>query len=888
MIKRNQAVSVWLAVLCVCLLAVACSQAVRTAPQTAADLKAGSKVPAASSLFVPASRQVPDLKFVNHSPYVWGTPLRYATPAFEALEERLQDIERTVQSRALPIHHIFVFTYGSGFLKYTRVGNDMDAMVGVHLGRLHLDAKDPRATAEQLISRMEEYLNVMIASMQRNQDAKITVMSFRLLSDGKFKNREKLIEKMTNSLRDVAENREHRVIVDSLYGLRVPTVLSAHESYVYETTRVQLFSNQIRSVNWMLAGIREFQVMFHFFCDMDVVSSNGATRTENDFAIHPTFVPSGAVLKYRDNLMGVTPLGEASARWISGKARADLDLLVDERIDLTRRMIADTRRNLEINDRVKAIKRLHQARDGLEPALDPAFVKEIDAFLNTALSDPDMLLCGEAKELSETSEKSFEIPSVLAVYRQSYDLQQSLIRVSKDLGFLADHRPEFKEQSDAAYENQEHLREMLEKFPTSEQREEAGKTLRGMADVGEKCLDLVSPPSAKIEDFAKRIEDRLAEADLKSFPVYGMPDDTMGILEADIATLGAVTDLQKELEAAGAFSGFQYRMIRQTEKPKDPKGRPVDPSITFLLRPKPTAAQQQSYQKMRQALATDTARFHFLPAQNDDFEMLRDAFFQKFGDQGQTAWNSSRTGYDGLLALLNLDAPTAKQLLDTHLKITAASKSAARILPVYHGSAEIQLAMEQALATTAERILEGTAVAQLSSNKEGLTVESAKEAQKELFDLENALTEVVENHATTDPATTTRENQTGYLLKCANGSVLHMSVRPRRDTAQARIQFELVQVEHQPTRDHVELRIDVSGIYGAGIDVAYTSSLIDWGVHGALPDDPFIPDHHFFDHIPADMVGTRSPGSTEKVAAAFDDYVENSFVPEIIGDLPKQ
>ncbi|MDB4931096.1 MAG: hypothetical protein JWM10_3580, partial [Myxococcaceae bacterium] len=586
------------------------------------------------------------------SPYVSADVFPFVEPTTRALRIRLALIEDAAHVRALPVRHNFQALYGSGFLRHNPVGNDLDAEFGVHLGPVRLTVGREADAAGLVLDRMEQYLQVLHHVFLLQSSPELSVHNFRLLRDGRWHDRGALARRMTASFVDVAARRPHAVLVDSLHGLRVPTVLSADESYVHETTRIELFSNGVRTVDWMTPGIRGFQVMFHWYLDLEIVDAQGRVVARiPEFAVHPTFVPSGKVLAPEENSLGTVPIDRASAAFVSRVVLGDARVMRDERLRTAELLLAEVDRTLASGDPLKALKRLHQAGDALEPALPRDVVERLAARLRQTLFDPRLVTCGEVGKLAENARTVFRIPPLLALYTESYDLQRLLLSLS--LGLQRGRRLDAlaPARADALVARLGTLRNGLTGFPPAAQRALAATLLGEVQAFAEECETAAMPPRAEVVALHAAISGRLVQAGLRPLPVYGMPDGTLGVLAADLGGF-APLGLTAAVVAAGA-PAFEYRVIAPADVPRDNRQRPVDPSTTLWLRRAPTAAEEASWRALNDAIERDDERFVRVSDPDAGLRPAAErAFAGRFGAAGERAWDRSRTGGDALLSLL--------------------------------------------------------------------------------------------------------------------------------------------------------------------------------------------------------------------------------------------
>jgi len=288
----------------------------------------------------------------------------------------------------------------------------------------------------------------------------------------------------------------------------------------------------------------------------------------------------------------------------------------------------------------------------------------------------------------------------------------------------------------------------------------------------------------------------------------------------------------------------------------------------------------------KQALRDDAANFVRIEhsASDELWANARREFEKKFQHDGMRALGSSTTSGKGVLALLGTEETVAQVLLTAHLDILARSQAAAKVMPpLVDGDQGFQVALDRAIRQTSERVLEGLAQARVTGGRRGLNPEQALRAQKQLYQMVSALTEIAEGRAGLRGSRINAGKARLYRIRTETGlGVVNLLVRPRRggEFQPPVIEFRLVELEGTPLPESVVLRLQTTPT-GGSYELRFTSDRLNWGVHGPLPTDPFVPDHSFYDGMPTQFEPPNTP-----LAQAFSQYAKERFVPEVIEELP--
>jgi hypothetical protein len=777
-------------------------------------------------------RDRPPVQLHRLSPYVVDDAFPFALPAVEYVRARLTLIERAAQGRGLSVHHNFQALYGSNFLRSNPVGNDLDYILGVHLGPVRLRPEQPGLAAETILSRIESYLQVLSQSFVRYETPEIAVLKFPPLEDDHLIDRENIYERLTASLSDVAQGQPHRPRVRNRAGQQVPDVLSPEESYIHALTRIKFLSNRVRSVDWMFPGIRGLQMMFHFFCRLKIETGTTEVKIIEVFPLHPTFLPSGQILRIEEQLLWTVPVDTPSAAFFTSFALSDPDFMATVRLKVAQQLLAGSQSVLGTGNITKALKRLRGAQEALSPVLKRDFSEELGREVAIALNDPDTLLAQQIAVMAESAGHVFQRPALLNLFRDSGDLPMTLIQISKDIGMLTWRHPELHSVETTAFREQiSGLIERLDGQPYGISQQEAQQIMSDIKAWGENQVIRFGPSKAKITSHLEEMLASLRSAEIAPLRIYGLDDDGEN----------------KQAQRLGRYP--------------------------------------------KQALRDDAANFVRIehPATDELWVSARREFEKKFQHDGMRALGSSTTCGKGVLALLGTEETVAQELLTAHLDILARSQAAAKVMPpLVNGDQGFQVALDRAIRQTSERVLEGLAQARVTDGRRGLNPEQALRAQKQLYQLVSALTEIAEGRAGLRGSRVTAGKARMYLFRTETGlGLVHLLVRPRRsgEFQPPAIEFRLVELEGTPLPGSVVLRLQTTP-KGGSYELRFTSDRLNWGVHGPLPTDPFVPDHSFYDGMPTQFEPPNAPLAHETMAHAFAQYAKERFVPEVIEDLP--
>ena len=181
------------------------------------------------------------------------------------------------------------------------LGNDLDYMMVVDLGKIVIHGGDTHTAAREIIKRIDAYVRIFHLIADSSQDADLSVMKWGTLERQGLKKREGLEEKLTKLLDDTVKGKGHRVLLEGGHSCLFPNVLPFGGGYLYSNTMVKFVSRQIRYTDWMFAGLREFSMMLHFSFDLTLEGPGEKKTSIQNMLLDPTYIPTGRVLPVMDS-----------------------------------------------------------------------------------------------------------------------------------------------------------------------------------------------------------------------------------------------------------------------------------------------------------------------------------------------------------------------------------------------------------------------------------------------------------------------------------------------------------------------------------------------------------------------------------------------------------
>jgi len=551
--------------------------------------------PVRSALAAPAS----------FSPYTSSSVWRFVAPSVQLVTDRLQ---ATRERLPADVRIAYQGCYGSTFLMGNDVGNDLDYIVGVHLGTIRGDASRPDDVAEQIVARAESFLAALRTTLQAMATRELVPLDYPFeFPQGRFARHADIRGRLAASLRDVAAGKPHPVLVESERYTRVPANLSPDETYLDETLLVDMVTPCFRSWEGMFPGLRRIQMVVHFLADLDLADGARVVRRRN-LRIEPVHRRSGAVMTTDEYLLGYLPLDAVSAETFGALLLADRDRAADGRVEQAMGLVLETRRRLAVGDPLKAVKRFQQGFEMVAPAFDESLAQRVYAVAREAYHDRDLLAAVQLEEMAIVLAAVLRLPQATEVYRRTGDVRRVLAQMERDLDSLT-RRSDVVLPNDVAAVRVSLRQVEALAHGAGTVAKQAVPLLDQVSDQSKKWQAKLYTPAARIEPVLDAIENVIRGAGFVTLPVRGMPDGTLAVLATDLpfaATAGK--DVTQDLAALGA-PPFTYRVVDEAGLRTDPSAPLRPPSKVLVLRAGRTPGQEQAYQRLHRALLADLERF---------------------------------------------------------------------------------------------------------------------------------------------------------------------------------------------------------------------------------------------------------------------------------------
>lgn len=550
-----------------------------------------------------------DVELVPPHPATDREHFPFMVQAVQALDYRLRDVELAGRHLGFNFRHVFQGGCGSGFLRETLVGNDFDYMITVHLGELECNLADPTASASNLMARIEGYLGLFSRVVHDEAGPDLVLCEWPDMRGERLKNRTRILQRLAESFTALRDNRPQFFLVDSLRGRRVPCHVPEGEIALAADLMVKLLSDRIQYAPGMYPGIREIGLLFRFYVDLVQPRPDGQPVVKRNVPVNPLH-SSGRVLGLHNVFIGLAPAGEPSADFLRNEIAANPMRWVRYRVVVGADLLSQVTRYLDEDKPMKALKRLHQAYDFLEPMLGGADFAELRPFLRRHLQNPDVLLCEDIRELSERARDVVKSSWLRRMFGSSGDLPRTLRRILVTLARLEKRAP--PALAAGVSELKDRVEPILAGDFGSYGKSQWLNMEEALGRIGDLTaswtIALLEPVKGDMARWRDRVQQELAACGVHPFRAYGLgTNDEVGILAADLDGVVTIETLNQSA-AETNVPPFRYSRIEPDQVPAGDDGKTDYFPCYLWLRPSPDTGEEARYQQALSLIEAEMAR----------------------------------------------------------------------------------------------------------------------------------------------------------------------------------------------------------------------------------------------------------------------------------------
>lgn len=334
--------------------------------------------------------------------------------------------------------------YGSGFLLYNPMPNDLDASIGINLGSFEYDGQNSKEIADAVLGKISVFNTAFQEAVSHSSsDIIVSVLSpmdtfqmdsladnntsrfFQIALENAFASDKSYI---ISSYRTPIDNEQLKVLI--------PFVMNNNEILIENMPPCDLFSEIITYNDSMQTYVREFSVIFDFFIEVKDLRSGEIKRME---VVPESFF--GERLQYSRRMFVPNIFtGFSSIAYLNSlKFLKDDDTYLANRLYNFERYIFVFEYNLAKDlMHVKMLKRLHQAVDAFSPLLSKKEKSEFYSIISAYLNDKNLVCLNDVVNIFTILKKITENKQVFVYFRNNGQLEKLDDCFNKTINSLRD------------------------------------------------------------------------------------------------------------------------------------------------------------------------------------------------------------------------------------------------------------------------------------------------------------------------------------------------------------------------------------------------------------------------------------------------------------------
>lgn len=555
---------------------------------------------------------------LNSIEFVWVGPsvntkvLPYVSNTIKKIDNGLDNSIADMNRNGFKMRILYKNAYGSGFLKYNSIPNDLDYSVGIHLGEYSYDGKNGAQIAESIEDKMSTFQSEFYDYVSNLEDKSLlanydTMSSIVFLSKQKYAN----IKSINSSIDKVFQNKEYIVhTVKALEDrkdikLKFPFVLKSNEILIEDSSPIQLFSSDVKYSSDTSRFLREITIVLDFFVDIKNTKTNQIKRIE---IVSESFMGQRLQLSRRF-FVPIVFVGENSANYLKNlEFLNNDDKYIEYRLFNYKRYLQEFSNLNEMQDRpVKMLKRILQCTELIAPALDEDFKSEIYKNISENLNNRDIQIMNDYSTALGNLMQIVQLDRLFFQAYESGEIYRLVVSMNDDL----------KELESRKTVNQDNLNDLI-KF----QKEIINdlKSIKNQNDLikfnnelfikmqvyNPKIINIFKESMKKqgeILAYIDRFNDIFIKAGFHKVDMYWLNDDTLGVVRDDF-TKNIKPDELKSMALQNGLADVNYVFINKSQAPK------ICVRYSTWVRYNSTPQEEINWLKLKKQLLSDKTNFN--------------------------------------------------------------------------------------------------------------------------------------------------------------------------------------------------------------------------------------------------------------------------------------
>ena len=548
---------------------------------------------------------------------VWVNP-NVNTKVFPYISKSLKEIDKALnhtvlamKSSQLDVKLLYKNAYGSGFIKHNPIPNDLDYSIGVYLGEYEFDGQNSRDIAKKIDEKMTIFQTEFYSYINTINRGKF-YSDYDVLTSltQLFNKRDANIEAISNSIPKLFDHKGYIVYTDKLLAdengtqmhMTFPFILKPNEILIEDYNPITLFSNLVKYDKNTRDMLREITIVTDFYVDIkkggDIVNAEIVAESFTGQRLQLTrrfFVP-------------VIFAGNCSAKYLKHlNLLTDDDAYIEYRLFNFKRHLQEFSNLKEIQQRpVKLFKRVLQCEDLILPVLDPKTVEDINTTIETNLNNPKIQLINDWQTAFGNLVQISAMPNLYlkAQYNNkvtehvntmkqiTHDMKESNLFNKDDMTLIENYTNDLAER----------LKLINSEFKLKDYYKYIMKTATPVSDTLDKIVLESTSDREKVTGYIDTFNKIMDMAGFHKINMCWLDKNLMGIVKDEFTSTIPEKDL-KLMAKANDLADVEYKFISKSEL-SGPKVR-----YAVWVRYKPSAEEEQTWQKMRSQLLDDKKNF---------------------------------------------------------------------------------------------------------------------------------------------------------------------------------------------------------------------------------------------------------------------------------------
>lgn len=550
------------------------------------------------------------VKFVYVNPLVKTSVLNDLAPSVSAVDKVISSAIKECKKDYPDMKVAFQNAYGSGFLEFNDVPNDLDYSVNVNLGTFNYNGNNTEDVASDIYERIERFQTEVYSYMDSMspKDLYTNKSTFEIIS--RFAAKSKINKyDIVNSIDSVFKDKDYvfysKKQMEENIVIDYPFIMKSNEMLIEDLEPISLFSRKVRYNKNQKKFLREVTISMDYSC----VIKNEKTGQEKAVDIvaeafigqrlqlaRRFFVPSVFVNSYSANYLKNLPY------------RVDDEEFFENRMDEYGRMLQIISNLAMVDDRpVKMLKRYLQCADIISPALDKETLNDINTTISQDLNSEDISLINDYSTILSNFSKVLESPKLYQVAMSNNDVKEMLNIAENSLTKLHEHNLLVGDDYQKLLDFHKniltsigsiHSRDDLYKKYSWFIKYRNDEILPIEAKVANKSMKNLK----KISSYTTLFEKIYTDAGFHKVDLYWLDKNKLGIIKDDFTKTINEKDLHK-VAIENNLVDVDYVFVDK----KDVDNYRVRYSV--WLRHNPTVEQQENYEKLKAQIISDKKNY---------------------------------------------------------------------------------------------------------------------------------------------------------------------------------------------------------------------------------------------------------------------------------------